>query len=283
MPTIHSHAVVSSAAELGRNVVVGPFCVIEADTVIGEGCHLASHVVIKQGTTLGANNTICEGTVLGGFPQHVNVPECPGRLLIGANNTIREHCTFHRSLYENEATYIGNDNLLMVGVHIAHDCIIGDHAIFANGVHLAGHVVIEDKAYLSGCVGVHQFCRIGRLAMVGGHARVLKDIPPYVTIDGATGLVVGLNYVGLRRNKYSTAQVKELKAAYRVIYRSELNWQEIVPELQSQFPTGVAADFHQFLSEGTRGFAQERRTPPGATVRLHREAGADPSQERKAG
>jgi UDP-N-acetylglucosamine acyltransferase len=266
--SIHSHALVSSEATLGSDVTIGPFSIIEPHVTIGDGCVLESRVVVKSGTTLGKNNHIFEGTVLGGSPQHVRPPQHQGGLTIGNNNTIRENVTVHRALHDGGMTSIGNDNLVMVGAHIAHDCRIGNSTIFANNSLLAGHVTVEDRAYVSGSVGVHQFCRIGKLAMVGGHARVVQDVPPYVTVDGNSGLIVGLNLVGLRRNGFTSAEITELKAAYRVIYRSGLMWQQVLTELKKQFTNGPAALFYEFLSQGTRGFVQERRMPPTATIKL---------------
>jgi UDP-N-acetylglucosamine acyltransferase len=160
----------------------------------------------------------------------------------------------------------------MVGVHIAHDCRVGNDTIFANNAMLGGHVTVEDRAYISGNVAVHQFCRIGRLAMLGGLARVIKDVPPYVTIDGQSGCVVGLNSIGLRRNGFTTAEILELKTAYRLIYRSGLKWREIVEQLQTQFNTGPAAAFGEFMNHVTRGIVAERRLPPGAAIKLSEEA-----------
>ena len=267
---IHPQAIVSPQAKLGRNVTIGPFCIVESDVVVGDNCTLVSGVVVKTGTSLGSDNVVFEGSVLGGIPQHTRMPERLGRLVIGSNNTIREHCTLHRALHEGSATLVGDNNLLMVGAHIAHDCRVGNGTIFANNVLLAGHVSVDDRAFISGAVGVHQFCRIGRLAMLGGHARVVQDVPPYVMIDGGSGFVVGLNLVGLRRNGYVAPQIAELKNAYRLIYRSGMTWSEIVDRLKREFSEGPAADFHAFLTKGTRGFVQERRIPPGATLKLRR-------------
>lgn len=268
--SIHSHALVSPQAQIGSDVSIGPFSIVEANAVVGDGCVVESGVVIKEGTQLGKNNRIFEGTVLGGVPQHLRAPLRIGSLEIGSNNTIRENVTIHRALHEGGTTVIGDNNLLMVGVHVAHDCQVGNHTIFANNSLLAGHVTVDDRAYVSGSVGVHQFCRIGKLAMVGGHARVVQDVPPYVTVDGGTGLIVGLNLVGLRRNGFTSDEIKELKTAYRLIYRSGLLWNEVLTELKRQFVDGPAAVFHEFLSQGTRGFVQERRMPPTATLKLRR-------------
>jgi UDP-N-acetylglucosamine acyltransferase len=276
---IHPQSLVSPQAQLGQGVTVGPFCVIEPDVVLGDHCTLASRVVIRSGTTLGENNTVYEGTVLGGFPQHTRMPEHLGRVVIGSNNTFRENCTVHRSLHEGSFTKIGEENLLMVGAHVAHDCAVGDQTILANNVLLGGFVTVGDRAFVSGAVAVHQFCRVGRLAMIGGCARVVQDVPPYVMVDGRSGLIVGLNLVGLRRNGYSPETIAQLKAAYRLIYRRGLRWVEVLEQLKVEFTSGPAADFQPFLSQGTRGFVQERRMPPGATLKLRR-ASDDDNEER---
>ncbi len=283
---IHPLALVSPQAKLGRDVTIGPFAIVEPDVVIGDNCTLASRVIVKSGTTLGDNNQVFEGTVLGGYPQHTRMPEKLGRVEIGANNTFRENCTVHRALNEGNLTKIGSNNLLMVGAHVAHDCVLGNHAIFANNCLLGGFVQVGDRAFVSGAVGVHQFCRIGRLAMVGGCARVVQDIPPFVMVDGHSGLIVGLNLVGLRRNGFSAEEISQLKAAYRLIYRRGLRWVEVLEQLRSEFPTGPVTDFHTFFSQGTRGFVQERRMPPNATLKLRRasdDEGEDRSLRAKAG
>ncbi len=267
---IHPQALVSPQARLGQDITVGPFCVVEPDVTVGEHCTLASRVVIKNGTTLGDHNQVFEGAVLGGFPQHTRMPERLGRVEIGSHNTIRENCTVHRALHEGTTTKVGHHNLLMVGAHVAHDCCVGDYTVLANNVLLGGFVTVNDRAFVSGAVGVHQFCRIGRLAMIGGCARVVQDVPPYVMIDGHSGLIVGLNLVGLRRNGHGAEDIAQLKAAYRLIYRRGLRWTEILEQLRLEFPTGPAADFLPFLSQGTRGFVQERRMPPNATLKLRR-------------
>ncbi|HET6883058.1 MAG TPA: acyl-ACP--UDP-N-acetylglucosamine O-acyltransferase [Pirellulales bacterium] len=266
--SIHPLAVIDPRAEIGRGVSIGPFCVIEAGSVIGDECVLESHVVVKQGTTLAPGNHVCEGAILGGLPQHLRMPPHIGSLVIGPHNTIREHCTIHRALHETDATVVGSHNLLMAGVHIAHDCRVGSHTIFANNSMLAGHVLVEDRAYVSGSVAVHQFCRVGGFAMVGGLARVVKDVPPYVTIDGNSGFVVGLNSVGLRRNGFTNDEIGQLKTAYRLIYRSGLRWQQILDRLRADYPIGPASHFAEFFAGSTRGIVAERRVPPNATIRL---------------
>jgi UDP-N-acetylglucosamine acyltransferase len=265
---IHPLAVVHPSAKLGHNVTIGPFAVVEANVAIGHDCILESHVVIKEGSTLGDSNHVFEGAVIGGLPQHVRMPEHPGGTVIGSGNTIRENVTVHRAMEDGHLTIVGNSNLLMACSHVAHDCHIGHNVIFANNCMLAGHVTVEDRAFVSGGVAVHQFCRIGRMAMVGGQARVVKDVPPFVTIDGASNFVVGLNTIGLRRNGATTAEITEIKSAYRLIYRSGLKWNEIVDRLGREFRQGTVAHFYEFIVGTQRGITQERRMPPGATIKL---------------
>jgi len=281
--SIHPSAVVSPAARVDPNVHIGPFCLVEPNTAIGEGCILESHVVVRRGTTLGARNHVFEGAVLGGPPQHVRMPENPGTVWIGSGNTIRENVTVHRALHAEGVTRIGDHNLLMINAHIAHDCCLGNHTIITNNVMLAGHVTVEDRAYLSGAAAVHQFCRIGTLAMVGGQAHLVKDVPPFVTVDGLSSLVVGLNYVGLRRAGLDLQAIRQLKAAYRVIYRSGLSWEEILERLQSEFSYGPAAAFGDFLSATTRGITPARRLPPGAALKIRDDAPGESTIRTKAG
>ncbi|MCR9117770.1 MAG: acyl-ACP--UDP-N-acetylglucosamine O-acyltransferase [bacterium] len=279
MTNIHATALVSSDAKIGDHVSIGPFSIVEAGVTVGDGCQIAARVSLKEGVHLGRENTISEGAVLGGKPQHRTV-ETAGKLIIGDRNTIRENATIHRALAEDEATEIGNDNLIMINSHIAHDCIVGNNTIIANNALLAGHIIVEDHAYISGAAGFHQFVRVGAYALVGGQAHVTRDVPPYLLVDGDTTQVVGLNTIGLRRNGFTPEQLKELKAAYRVIYRSGLRWDEVLVELKASFTTGPAAAFHEFMKSGKRGFVQERRTPKKAALKF---VSPDPADVRKAG
>ncbi|MCE5302379.1 MAG: acyl-ACP--UDP-N-acetylglucosamine O-acyltransferase [Planctomycetaceae bacterium] len=281
--SIHPSAIVSPSAQIGSNVQIGPFCLVESGVVIGDDCILDARVSVKEGTTLGANNRVFEGTILGGLPQHVHIPEQPGRVTIGSNNTIRENVTVHRALLADHATEIGDNCLFMVNAHVAHDCRIGNHVIVTNNAMLAGHVHVDDRAYVSGAVGVHQFCRVGTLAMVGGQAHLVQDVPPYVTVDGLSSLVVGLNKIGLRRAGFSNAAIQELMEAYRLIYRSGLRWAEVLEQLRTSFPAGPAAEFYEFLSTTARGIVSERRAPPAATIKLREPAETEPEVRVKFG
>jgi UDP-N-acetylglucosamine acyltransferase len=280
---IHPSAIIHPSAQIDSTVSIGPFSVVEAGATLGPGCVIESRVSIKEGTTLGANNHVSDGAIVGGLPQHIHVPAQPGRVMIGTGNTIRENVTIHRALVTEHATIIGDNCLLMVGTHVAHDCHLGNNVIMTNNAMLAGHVHVDDRAYISAAVGVHQFCRVGTFAMVGGQAHIVQDVPPYVTIDGLSSLVVGLNKIGLRRAGYDQATVQELMAAYRVIYRSGLRWTEVLEQLRTQFPTGAAALFYEFLSTTARGIVSERRTPPGATIRLRDTVEAEPEVRVKFG
>jgi UDP-N-acetylglucosamine acyltransferase len=265
--SIHALAAVSPGARLGVGVTVGPFATIEADVELGDFCTVASGATIKSGVTAGCHNEFGEHAVIGGAPQHVARPRDVGRVVIGDHNCFREHVTVHRALKPGTTTTIGSHNYAMAASHFGHDSTVGN-CIFANAALLGGHVTVEDRAFVSGAVAIHQFCRIGRLAMVGGHARVVQDVPPFMLLDGQSGCIVGLNVVGLRRSGHSAGEVADLKAAYRVIYRRGLPWREVLDALQAEFSAPTVAHLHAFLSGGSRGFAQERRAPPAATLRL---------------
>lgn len=215
--SIHPTAVVSPRARIHAGVSIGPYVVIEDDVVIGEGCVLASHVVVKQFTVMGQRNRVYEHTVLGGEPQDVKFKGEKSRLVIGDDNLIREGVTLHRASGEGEETLIGSRNFLMIGVHIAHNCVVGDDNIFANEVALAGHIRVEDHVFLSNNVGAHQFVRMGRYAMVGGKSKIVQDVLPVFTTDGNPPRVRGLNAVGLRRGGFTGEDRRLLKQAYRIL------------------------------------------------------------------
>ena len=263
---IHPSAVISSQAKIGKDVVISPFCVVENGVEIGDGCRLESRVTIKKGSTLGENNLVCEGAVIGGMPQHIAIHENCGNIVIGNGNVFRENVTVHRSMNESGTTMIGDNNMFMVNSHVAHDCRVGNNVLLVNNVMLAGHVCVEDRAILGGAAAVHQYCRVGTMAMVGGQAHLVQDVPSFMMVDGLSSRIVGLNMIGLRRAGYSIDEIKQLKAAYRVLYRSEKNWQEILKNLEETFTTGPAQKLVQFLSGSTRGILSERRTKASTPV-----------------
>lgn len=266
--SIHPLANVSPEARLGVGVSIGAFASVEGDVELGDHCVVASGAVVKSGVKAGCHNEFGEHSVIGGAPQHAGRPQHTGRVVIGDNNVFREYVTIHRALKPETATTVGHGNYVMANGHFGHDSTVGDNAIFANGAMLGGHVAVSDRAFVSGAVAVHQFCRVGRLAMVGGHARVVQDVPPFMLLDGQSGCIVGLNIVGLRRSGHTAEDVASLKAAYRLIYRRGLPWKDVLEALRVEFTGGPVTQLHDFLSSGTRGFVQERRAPPAATLRL---------------
>lgn len=268
---IHPQSIVSPRAKIGRDVFIGPFCIVEDDVVIGNGCRLESRVSVKQGTQLGENNHVFEGTVLGGWPQHLGSHDSCGDVLIGSGNIIRENVTVHRSMKEGGTTVVGDNCMIMVNAHIAHDCRVADNVIMANNVMLAGHVSIGKRANLSGAVGVHQFCRVGAYAMVGGQAHTMQDVPPYVTVDGLTSRIIGLNQIGLRRAGFTTEDIKQLKQVYMIVFRSQKPWRDILNTLEREFTSGPGCEMAQFLSTTTRGIIAEGRKTPNSrpALRIH--------------
>lgn len=266
--SIHPLAAVSPQARLGVGVCVEPFARIEDDVELGDYCTVRSGAVIRSGVQAGCHNEFCEHSVIGGAPQHAARPTDVGRVVIGDHNVFREAVTIHVALKPGTVTVVGDHNFIMANGHLGHDVLLGSNVIFANGSMLGGHVTIEDRAFISGAVAVHQFCRIGRLAMVGGHARVVQDVPPYMMIDGISGCVVGLNTVGLRRSGHTTDEINDLKEAYRIVYRRGLAWREVLSTLREEFSEGPAAYLAEFLGKGTRGFVQERRGPATPTIKL---------------
>jgi UDP-N-acetylglucosamine acyltransferase len=261
-------ACVDSNARLGIGVRVEAFARIEADVSLGDYCTIRTGAVIRSGVSAGCHNEFCEHAVIGGPPQHAARPKDIGRVEIGDHNVFREGVTVHVALKTESSTRVGDNNYIMAGGHLGHDVVLGNNVVFANGSMLGGHVSIADRAFISGGVAVHQFCRVGHLAMVGGHARVVQDIPPYMMVDGISGCIVGLNMVGLRRSGHTTAEINELKEAYRVIYRHGLAWRDVITTLRKEFPEGPASSLADFLAQGTRGFAQERRGQPTPTIKL---------------
>jgi UDP-N-acetylglucosamine acyltransferase len=252
---IHPTAIVSPRALIAMDARVGPYVVIEDDVVIGEGCEIAAHAVIKRFTTLGRGNRVYEHAVLGGEPQDVKFSNEPSRLLIGDDNLIREYATLHRASGEGEATRVGSRNFLMIGVHIAHNCSVGDDNIFANGAALAGHITVEDHVFLSNNVGCHQFVRLGRYAMVGGKSKIVQDVLPFFITDGNPPRVRGLNSVGLRRAGFSVEARRALKAAYQLLFRSNLPLADALAQM-ARLEDAHVNHLIDFIRDSPRGFTR---------------------------
>lgn len=223
MAEIHPTAVVDPAARIAEDVEVGPWSVIGPKVTIGPGCRIASHVVITGRTTLGANNRVFQFNSIGDAPQDKKYAGEDTELVIGDDNVIREFCTLNRGTVQDEgATRIGSHNLIMAYVHVAHDCVLGDHIIMGNNASLAGHVTIGDWAILSGFSQIHQFCDIGAHAFISFNSLVNRSVPPYVTVSPEKSKPKGVNTEGLRRRGYTPEQVQNVRRAYRVLYRSGL-------------------------------------------------------------
>ncbi len=230
-PDIHPTAVVHPDARIGHNVKIGPFTLIGPNVTIGADCEIASSVVIDGRTTIGNGNKIFPGAVIGLPPQDFKYADEVSYVEIGDHNTIREYVTVHLASGENETTRIGDNNLLMAYVHIAHNCVLGDSLVLANAVNLAGHVKIGDWAILGGMTPVHQFVRIGAHAFIGGGSRVAQDVPPFVRVAGSPVEVCGLNSVGMKRRGFSEEALVNLKKAYRLLYRSGLNVSQALEQM----------------------------------------------------
>lgn len=224
---IHKTAIIDERAQLAEGVSVGPYSIIGPDVVIGAGTQIGSHCVITGRTTIGANGKIFTGAVIGSVPQDLkHLPDDVVYLEIGDNNIIREYVTMNPgTLKGGGKTLVGSHNLFMAYTHIAHDCVVGNHCIMANGASLAGHVTLEDNVVMGGFSGVHQFCRVGRLAMIGGMAKIVQDVPPFSMVDGNPAAVKYINAVGLERAKVPAPSIQALKKAFKLLFLSKLSRQ----------------------------------------------------------
>jgi UDP-N-acetylglucosamine acyltransferase len=234
---IHPTAVIHPKAELHETVQVGPYAVIGEHVRIGANTVVGAHVVIEGWTEIGEDNQIFPGAVLGTEPQDLKYNGAPSQLVIGRGNRIREFVTINRATNEGEATIIGDYNLLMAYVHVAHNCVIENQVVITNAVSLAGHIHIESQARIGGMVGIHQFTRVGRLAMVGAMSRVDRDVPPYLLVEGHPARIRGLNLVGLRRAKGMEGSLPALRQAYRLLYRSGLPLEKALQTLRESLRT----------------------------------------------
>jgi UDP-N-acetylglucosamine acyltransferase len=252
---IHPTAVIHSNLRLPADLLVGPYAVIEDDVEIRAGCEIGAYAVIKRLTKLGQRNRVFEHAVLGGVPQDVKFQNEESTLEIGDDNLIREFCTIHRASGAGESTRVGSRNFLMVGVHIAHNCQVGDDNIFANGAALAGHINVEDHVFLSNNVGAHQFVRMGRYAMVGGKSKIVQDVLPFFITDGNPPRVRGLNSVGLRRAGFSQEARSSLKLAFQILFRSNLSLAHALERLDLM-PDENVQHLSSFIKGSKRGFTR---------------------------
>jgi UDP-N-acetylglucosamine acyltransferase len=255
---IHPSAIVHPGAKLGENVHIGPYSIIGEHVEIGDNTRIGPHVVIEGHTRIGCDNEIFQFCSIGAPPQDKKYDAEPTRLEIGDRNTIREYCSFNVGTAQDAGvTRIGNDNWIMAYVHVAHDCQVGNHTIFANNATLAGHVHVGDWAILGGFTGVHQFVRIGAHSFCGVGTVLLQDLPPYVTVSGSPAQPHGINSEGLRRRGFSSAGIMAIKRAYRTLYRSGLKLDEArdkIAEIATEHQeVGIFLDF---IAHSARGIVR---------------------------
>jgi UDP-N-acetylglucosamine acyltransferase len=261
MPQLHPTAIVAPGATLAEDVAIGPYCIVGDEVVLGAGVRLMAHVVVDGRTTIGARTRIFPFASIGFEPQDLKYDGEKSSLVIGRDNTIREHVTMNPGTAGGGMmTRIGDNGLFMVGVHVAHDCQIGDHVIMANNATLAGHVVVEDFALLGGLSAVHQFVRIGRHAMIGGMSGVERDVIPYGQVMGDRARLSGLNIIGMQRRGFSREDIQSLRSAYQFLFSADGTFNDRVNEIAERFG-GVAPvdDVIAFIrADSTRAICQPK-------------------------
>jgi len=256
-PSIHPTAIVEKGAELGAGTEIGPFAYVGPRVTLGEGTRVGLHAVIEGRTTIGARCEIHHGAVIGNLPQDLKYRGAPSEVLIGKETIIREYATVHAATAEGETTRVGDHVLLMAYTHIAHNCRIGNHVILANAVNLAGHVRIDDYAIIGGMTPVHQFVAIGCHAFIGGGSRVPQDLPPFVKAAGNPLRACGLNTVGMDRRGIPPEVRLELKRAYRILYRSQLNVAQALDRILRELkPYPEIHEFVEFVRSSERGIVR---------------------------
>ena len=253
MSAIHPSAVIGKTVRLGDANEIGPGCVIEDGAVLGSRNKLWMNVYVGPGTTIGDDNQIHMGAVIGHVPQDLAFKNAPTFTTIGHRNTIREYVTIHRGTKEGTATTIGDDGFFMANVHIAHNCEVGNRVIMVNVASLTGYCVVEDGAFISGIVGLHQFTRIGRLAMISALSAVNKDVPPYMLCGGRPAVIQGLNVVGMRRAGFPAPIRDEIKRAYRFLYRSGLNVTNALEAIERECKSPEVRHLVAFVKASHRG------------------------------
>jgi UDP-N-acetylglucosamine acyltransferase len=254
---VHPSAIIHPKAHIGSGCEVGPYCVIGENVTLGDNCRLHSHVVIDGHTKLGRDNEIFPFATIGKKTQDLKWKGGVTRLEIGDRNVFREGVTIHSATDDGDATVVGSDNLLLTYVHIAHDCVLGNHIIMSGFAGLAGHVVVEDHAILGGYTAVHQFCRVGRLAMTGGCSRIPQDVPPFMIVEGNPAETRTINKIGLERNGVSNEAQTALRRAYKIIFREELSVPNALLKIEEELPQlPEVQHLVQFIRASERGITK---------------------------
>ncbi|MBI4322769.1 MAG: acyl-ACP--UDP-N-acetylglucosamine O-acyltransferase [Candidatus Omnitrophica bacterium] len=250
---IHPSAIIAKGVQLGEGNEIGPGCVIDGPAVIGSRNKLWMNVYIGPGTSMGDDNQAHMGAVVGHIPQDLAFANAPSSTKIGSRNQIREYVTIHRGTKEGTSTVIGDDCFLMANAHVAHNCEIGNRVILVNLASLTGYCLIEDEAFISGMVGLHQFTRVGRLAMISALSAVNKDIPPYMLCGGRPGVIQGLNVVGMRRAGMPASVREDIKHAYKLLYRSGLNVSNALEAIERECRSEEVKHLAAFVRASERG------------------------------
>ena len=251
---IHPTAIVDAKAQIGTGTVIGPYCVIAAEVTLGPECWLQHHVTLNGPTRAGARNKFYAYCSIGQQTQDLKYQGEPTYLEIGDENTFREFVTINRSTSSEGKTRVGNCGNFLAYSHIGHDCTVGDTVIFSNNGTLAGHVEVGDNAVMGGLTAVHQFCRIGRFAITGGCSKIVQDVPPFMIADGNPAKVRGINLIGLERKGFPAENLKPIKEAFRLIYRSKLNTRQAVEAMRQDLPQNEEIkEIIEFIEKSERG------------------------------
>ena len=252
---IHPTAVVDSRADLAQDIQIGPGCVVGPNVKIGSGCRLVAQCYVEGHTTLGANNTLYPGVCFGAPPQDKSFePGTVSFIKVGQDNIFREGVTVHPGTKPDTSTIIGNDCFLMANSHVGHNSEVQDQVILANGSVLGGYVTLGEGCFISGLCAIHQFCRVGRFAMLSGLSGISKDLPPFMISDGRNGAVRGVNIVAMRRNNFSKSAISAIKKVYDIFFRRGLNTRNAIEQIQAQVERLPEVDeFIQFVQQSKRG------------------------------
>jgi UDP-N-acetylglucosamine acyltransferase len=255
MPTIHPTSVVENSAIIADDVSIGPQCYVGAHVTLGAGCRLIGHCYIDGHTTMGKNNVVYPSAVLGMEPQDYEFdPKTLSYLTIGDNNIFREGVTVHRGTKPESTTIIGNGCFLMGNTHVAHNCVLGDKVVLVQSTGISGYVTLDDSCFISGICGIHQFCHVGRLALMSGGSFISKDLPPFMIADGRNGAVRGANVIGMRRHNFSREAITAIRKVYSIVYRSGLPTVDALEKIATDVPVlPEVNEFVDFVNSSTRG------------------------------